>query len=50
MEKLESNYGYYTGSFNIIDALATLSSSKSKRKLFKKELFNALEILDKNIH
>ncbi len=44
---LESNYGYYTGSFNIIDALATLSHQSKRKVFFKKELFNALEILDK---
>ncbi len=44
---LESNYGYYTGSFNIIDALATLSYQSERKIFFKKELFNALEILDK---
>lgn len=44
---LESNYGYYTGSFNIIDALATLSFQSKRKTFFKKELLNALEILDK---
>jgi len=47
---LESNFGYYTGSFNIIDALTTLSYQSKRRIFFKKELFSALKILDnKNI-
>ena len=44
---LESNYGYYTGSFNIIDALTSLSYQSKRKVFFKKELFSALEILDK---
>ncbi|MDC3024072.1 lytic murein transglycosylase [Alphaproteobacteria bacterium] len=44
---LESNYGHYTGSFSIIDALTTLSFQSKRKSFFKKELFNALEILNK---
>ena len=46
---LESNYGYYTGSFNIIDALTTLSYDSKRKSFFKKELFSALKILNKNL-
>ena len=46
---LESNFGYYTGSFNIIDALTTLSYDSKRKSFFKKELFSALKILDKNL-
>ncbi|MBF95624.1 MAG: hypothetical protein CMJ13_00150 [Pelagibacterales bacterium] len=46
---LESNFGYYTGSFNIIDSLATLSFQSRRKSFFKKELFNALIILDKKL-
>ena len=43
---LESNYGLYTGTFNIIDSLATLAYKSKRKKFFKKELFNALKILE----
>tara|TARA_A100001234_G_scaffold175389_1_gene157038 strand:- start:200 stop:1174 length:975 start_codon:yes stop_codon:yes gene_type:complete len=43
---LESNYGNYTGTFNIIDSLATLAYKSKRKKFFKKELFNALKILE----
>ena len=45
---LESNFGYFTGSFNIIEALTTLSFESRRKKFFKKELFNALKILENN--
>ena len=43
---LESNFGNYTGSFNIIDALTTLSFQSKRKNFFKSELFNALKILE----
>ena len=46
---LESSYGYYTGSFNIIDSLTTLSYQSKRKTFFKKELFSALKILDKKL-
>ncbi len=46
---LESNFGYYTGSFDIIDALTTLSYQSRRKNFFKRELFNALKILDKEL-
>ena len=46
---LESNYGYYTGKFNIIDALSTLSYQSRRKSFFKNELICALKILDKNL-
>lgn len=46
---LESNYGYYTGTFNIIDSLTTLSYKSKRKTFFKKELFSALKILDKKL-
>jgi len=46
---LESNFGYYTGSFDILDALTTLSFQSKRKLFFKKELFSALKILDKKL-
>ncbi len=46
---IESNYGNYTGSYNIIDSLLTLSFASKRKNFFKKELFNALKILDKKL-
>ena len=43
---LESNYGHYTGTFNIIDSLATLAYKSKRKNFFKKELLNALKILE----
>ena len=46
---LESNFGYFTGSFDIIDSLTTLAYQSRRKAYFKKELFNALKILDKQL-
>ena len=35
---LESNFGYYTGTFNIIDSLATLAYKSKKEKSFLKRI------------
>ncbi|NRA69535.1 MAG: lytic murein transglycosylase [Gammaproteobacteria bacterium] len=43
---LETNYGTYTGNNDIIRSLATLAFDKRRAKYFRKELFNALKILD----
>ena len=46
---LESNYGTYTGNFDVIDALNTLAFASKRNKFFRKELLNILMILDKNL-
>jgi len=43
---LETNYGTYTGNNDIIRSLATLAFDKRRAAYFRKELFNALKILD----
>jgi len=44
---LESNYGRFTGTRPIINALATLAWDPRRSTLFRQELFNALEIVDR---
>ncbi|MGE3622426.1 MAG: lytic transglycosylase domain-containing protein [Bdellovibrionales bacterium] len=43
---IESNYGRNTGGFNIIGSLATLAYEGRRANFFRKELLNALRILD----
>ncbi len=43
---LETNYGGYTGGFSVIEALATLAADGRRNGYFRKELINALRILD----
>ncbi len=43
---LESNYGGYTGGFNVVEALATLAWDGRRASFFRKELISALKILD----
>ena len=43
---LETNYGRVKGSFPVIAALATLSFDGRRAEFFRRELFNALKILD----
>lgn len=43
---IETNYGSNTGGFQIMDALATLAYEGRRRTFFKKELINALKIVD----
>jgi membrane-bound lytic murein transglycosylase B len=43
---LETNFGSYTGGFQVIDSLATLAYDERRSSFFRKELFNALAILD----
>ena len=43
---LETNYGGFTGSFNVIEALATLAWDGRRSAFFRKELMAALRILD----
>jgi len=42
----ETNYGGYTGNFNIPSALATLAYEGRREDFFKKEFFDALKIID----
>ena len=42
---LESNFGDYTGTFPLIDSLATLSYDKRRRKFFSAQLIAALQII-----
>ena len=43
---LESNYGGYTGGFNVVEALATLAWDGRRAGFFRAELLAALKILD----
>ena len=43
---LETNYGGFTGGFSVIEALATLAADGRRDGYFRKELINALRILD----
>jgi len=43
---IETNYGQNTGGFKIIPALATLAWEGRRAEFFKKELLNALQIID----
>jgi membrane-bound lytic murein transglycosylase B len=44
---LETNYGGFTGNFNVIEALATLAWDGRRADFFRKELMAALRILEK---
>ena len=44
---VETLYGKVTGSFKIVDALASLAYEGRREKLFKKQLIYALKIIDK---
>jgi membrane-bound lytic murein transglycosylase B len=43
---LESNYGGFTGGFNVVEALATLAWDGRRASFFRPELLTALKILD----
>ena len=43
---IETSFGRYTGSFNVVRSLATLSHDLRRRDFFADELLNALQILD----
>jgi len=43
---LETNFGDYSGSFRVIDALATLAYDQRRPQFFRRELFDALHIVD----
>lgn len=42
---VESKYGQYTGRYDVITSLASLSFDKRRRNFFEKQLFSALRIL-----
>lgn len=44
---LETNYGGFTGNFNVVEALATLAWEGRRAEFFRKELLAALRILEK---
>ncbi|MFT8242687.1 lytic murein transglycosylase [Roseomonas sp. BN140053] len=43
---LETNYGSFTGNFNVVEALATLAWEGRRASFFRSELLAALKILD----
>lgn len=43
---IETNYGSNTGGFGVVEALATLAWEGRRAEFFKKELINALKIID----
>jgi len=43
---IETNYGSNTGGFNVVQSLATLAWEGRRAEFFKKELINALKIID----
>lgn len=43
---IETNFGSNFGGHNVIDALTEMSYDKRRSEFFKKELFNALKIID----
>lgn len=43
---IETSYGEITGGFDVIEALATLAYDGRRSEFFRKELFNALHILE----
>ncbi|MCW9033898.1 MAG: lytic murein transglycosylase [Rhodospirillales bacterium] len=43
---IETDFGRHTGGFKVVDALVTLAFDGRRSAYFRKELFNALKILD----
>lgn len=43
---VESNFGKFTGNYNVVSALSTMSFEGRREAFFKKELMNALSILE----
>ena len=43
---IETSYGHNTGGFKVIDSLATLAHDGRRSSFFRKELMNALKIID----
>lgn len=46
---IETNYGTYTGGFKVLESLSTLAYASKRKKFFKKEFFNAIKIIDKEL-
>src|SRR3546814_16842593 len=46
---METNYGGYTGNFDVLQSLATLAYDGRRRSLFTNELIAALEIVDRGL-
>lgn len=44
---IETDYGRITGNFNVVQALATLAYDGRRAAFFRKELINALKIMDR---
>ena len=44
---IETNYGTYTGSFSVISSLTTLAFQGRRANFFRKQLLDAIEIIDK---
>ena len=44
---IETNYGTYTGSFSVISSLTTLAFQGRRANFFRKQLLDAIEIVDK---
>ena len=45
---IESNYGHYTGNYNLIQSLATLAYDQRRSNFFTRELIELLKLIDKN--
>ena len=45
---IESNYGYHTGSHNLVQSLATLAYDRRRSNFFTRELIELLKLIDKN--
>lgn len=46
---MESSFGYYQGSYDVLSVLATLAFDGRRESLFKQEFINALKILEKKM-
>ena len=46
----ETSYGSVTGSFDLLDALASLAYEGRRRAMFEKEFLAALKLLDQGVH
>ncbi len=44
---MESGFGYYQGSYDVLSVLATLAFDGRREKLFQREFINAMKILEK---
>ena len=45
---IESNFGTYTGNYNVIEALTTMAYEGRREAFFRKEIFSALDILSQD--